>query len=50
MNEEPQEIVDQDLASMLEPGQIPEGFDVEATVTALEGAFASASIRARRPL
>ena len=40
----------EDLAATLDPSQIPDGFDVQGTVTALEGAFASASIRARKPL
>ena len=38
----------EDLAATLEPTQIPAGFDVEAAVTSLEGAFASASVRARK--
>jgi hypothetical protein len=39
----------EDLASTLDAAQIPPGFDVEAAVTSLHGAFASASVRARKP-
>ncbi len=39
----------EDLATTLDASQLPEGLDVDAAVTALEGAFASASVRARKP-
>lgn len=39
-----------DLAAGLDPTQLPPGFDVHAAVDALDGAFASAFVRARKPL
>ncbi|MBK7612024.1 MAG: arsenite methyltransferase [Actinomycetales bacterium] len=39
----------EELASSLAPGELADGFNVAAIVAALEGAFASASIRATKP-
>ena len=37
------------LAGQLAPGELPPGLDIEGTIAALDGAFASAFIRATKP-
>ena len=39
-----------ELAAMIQPGDIPVGLDLQAGVDALAGAFASAFIRAAKPI
>lgn len=39
----------QDLAQALDPAEVPDGLDLDAVVDALEGAFASAFVRAVKP-
>ncbi len=39
----------EELAESLRPDELPDGFDLDATLAALEGAFASAAVRAGKP-